>query len=576
MDTEAKTSRHDGGETQTWRLGVTSIDQRKRDWDKWTEPEFGIHDTPDDLWHWIDCRIAPGARAVLVAHNLAYDLRISRAFTILPARGWTLERIRPDGEQTFARWRNGSRSLVMIDSLSWFKAPLEVIGDELGMSKTPLPDEAASRSRWVQRCYRDVEILRVAWLKVIHWLHDADLGTWQPTGAGQAWSAWRHKHYTHPILCGDDEAIREMERGACWTGRAEAWRHGRYSDGPYQEYDVQLAYLRIMRDCDIPTRQLTAHDQPAPADVKDWMRSRAVLAVVDVETDVPVVPMQGPKGILWPVGRFTTTLWDPELRLLQSVGARITYRRVATYAQAPALASFAEWLWPMASGEAPDCDPIIHRVAKHWSRALIGRFGVRYATWEPYGEALPDAQMLGKVVLADTGKGSRMLTIGADCLRESGMVEGDNAAPFVLGWVMSETRRRLWATMQRAGLAHVLACDTDGLLVDREGATRLATDGHAGVRLKATYRSCEVIAPRMVVYDGSIRAPGIPRRSRQTGPRTFTGTNWEYLSTALSTGRPDQVVIKSRTVTLKGTDRRRQHLDDGLTAPYRVDCVTPA
>ena len=38
-----------------------------------------------ELWEWIDQRCQKRARTVLVAHNLAYDLRISDAFGWLPA-----------------------------------------------------------------------------------------------------------------------------------------------------------------------------------------------------------------------------------------------------------------------------------------------------------------------------------------------------------------------------------------------------------------------------------------------------------------------------------------------------------
>ena len=552
-------------ETQTWRCGVTCLDVRTRNKVEWRDPEWADHVDPAQLWHWVDARARPGERMVVVAHNLAYDLRISQAFTWLPRLGWQLDRIRPDGEQTFARWRNGRRTITCIDSMAWFPVGLDRIADDVGMVKPRLPGNHAPTSVWLDRCRADVAILREAWRRVLQWLRDEDLGVWQPTGAGQAWSAWRHRHLTDKVLVGDDPEIREMERGALWCGRSEAWKHGRATGGPFTDWDVEAAYLRIMRDCEVPVRPLARIVGPDDRDLRRWRDVACVLARVDVTTDRPVVPARGPHGSYWPTGTFTTTVWDPELDLLDSVDAKYRVTECVVYTRRPALASFARWLWPLATGTDDSVDPVVRRVAKHWSRAIVGRFGVRYHAWQPYGDAIePGCELVPFTDLA-TGERTRLLTVGTSCLIETGQIEGDNAVPSVLGWIMSETRRRLWVTMLDAGLDHVLHVDTDGLLVDAQGSANLIAAGKAGLRIKGEYRAVEVIAPRQVVYGGTLRAPGVPRRSRRESARVWTGQTWSRLSTELATGTPDRVQIRPRRIVLKGADHRRVHLPNGAT-----------
>lgn len=573
LDTEARQDRDGPIETQTWRCGVTCLDHRTQGWERWADPDWGYHRDPAMLWHWIDARTKVGQRTVVVAHNLSYDLRISQAFTWLPRFGWVLDRIRPDGEQTFCRWRNGKRTIVCVDSMSWVPGPLARLGDELAIPKGRLPRADASDAAWFDYCRRDVEILRETWLRIVRWLHDADLGVWQPTGAGQAWSAWRHRHLTDRVLVGEDPEIREMEREAVWSGRAEAWRHGRQRGGPFVEWDVESAYLRIMQSCDVPTRPIGRVPEPTAAELARWDGISCVLARVEVDTDVPVVPARGEHGIVWPVGRFQTTVWDPELRLLRDADAKVRVLEAVVYSARPALRSFAEWAFPIVRGEGDGVDPIIQRVVKHWSRALIGRFGVRYHAWEPYGDALHEGVELVTMTDARTGERSRLLTVGARTLRETGQIEGDNAVPSILGYVMSETRARLWRTMERAGLEHVLHVDTDGLVVDAAGSENLVERGHAGLRIKGEFRSCEVIAPRQLVLGGQLRAPGVPRRSRRVADRTWSGATWSRLSTELHSATPDRVVVRPRRVTLRGTDHRRRHVEGGGTEPYRWDTV---
>jgi hypothetical protein len=520
---------------------------------------------------WVDSKARVGERCVIVAHNLAYDLRIADAFRWLPELGWRLDRIRLDAEQTQCRWRDGKRTLLMIDSTSWFPGALDPIGDEVHIEKPALPSQADSDALWVDRCTTDVRILREAYKRVLRWLSVDDLGNWQPTGAGQAWATWRHRFMDCRVLVGDDPEVRDMEREAVWCGRAEAWRHGEHRKGPFTEWDMQCAYLRIMRECALPIRQVHRASVPDGRLMETWRRQGRVLARIEVTTDVPVVPAQGPHGIYWPVGTFQTTVWDPELQLLDEAGATYKVLDAAVYQRRDALAAFANWLWPLATNDAHNVDPIVHRVAKHWSRALIGRFGVRYRTWEPYGDT--PTYHVGLQTVSDLTEGTtwRLLSIGNTCLREGDTVEGENAIPSLMGWVMSETRRRLWLTMARAGLDHVLHVDTDGLLVDPIGSANLEQHGYAGLRVKGVYSRVDVLAPRQVVYGGQLRAPGVPRRSKRIERTTWEGESWQWLTTALQTGRPDRVIVAKRRITLSCDDPRRQHLRGGATAPYTME-----
>ena len=571
LDTEARVQREGNTETQTWRLGVTCHDHRRGKHDDWRDPEWAVHASVDDLWGWVDARARVGERLVVVAHNLAYDLRIGDAFRVLPRRGWRLDRVRLDAEQGYAKWRNGRRTIEMVDSLSWVPVSLEVIGDELGIPKPPLPGDNDPDALWVDRCVTDVNILRAMWRRLLAWLHDDDIGNWQPTGAGQAWSAWRHRFMDHRVLVGDDPELRQMERRATWCGRAEAWRHGRQKDGPFVEWDLVTAYLAIMRDCMVPVRPLARAPEFDRESIEHFMGVACVLATVQVDTDVPVVPTEGDNGVLWPVGRFTTTVWDPELSLLFESGAKVTVLDAMVYRRRPALQQFAWWLTPMVDPAFADVDPLLHRIAKHWSRVIVGRFGVRYTTWEHYGDAPFDQVGLQRVSDQRDDTVWRMLSLGGEVRRESGVLEGENAAPMVMGWIMSETRARLWRAMVAAGLDHVVHVDTDGLLVTPAGNTNLEHAHVPGLRVKSVWEKCEVFAPRQLVLEGQLRAPGVPRRARRVGLNTWSGERWQGLGMSLREGTPDAVKVQRATIRLLRTDHRRRHLRHGKTAPFELE-----
>lgn len=566
LDTESQVVEDRLGPTQVWRLAVTCIDRRKGNTHEYRDPEWGEHRTPDELWDWIEAHAMKEGRTVVIAHNVAYDLRIADAFEQLTTRGWRLDRIRLDSEQAMARWRRGRQTILCIDSMSWFPAALETIGDELGIPKHPLPTDASEDAAWWARCRRDVEILRTAWRRMLAWLVELDAGTWQPSGAGMSWTVWRHRFYTHRVLVDTEHDDRPMEREAIWTGRCEAWRHGKLTDGPFYEFDFTCSYLTIARDIDLPQRPVAHPRKASLKEVLQWAEKACVLTSVTVSTTEPVLPARSGHGIYWPVGTFETTVWDRELRLALSVGATVDVQRAVVYSRAPILHAFACWCMPLAMNVSGTTDPVVQRVAKHWARALIGRFGVRYTTWEPFGEAIEPGLALHRAVDADTDEQFRLLTLGRDCLREGPLVEGENAVPSVMGYVMSEARVRLWRAMECAGFEHVAYVDTDGLVVDEVGAKRLHAAGVEGLRLKASYKTIEVLGPRQCVFGGELRMSGVPRRAKRVGPQTWEGEVWPHLGTSLARSEPASVRVQRRRIVVRGVDHRRQHVAGGATA----------
>lgn len=570
LDTEAQQTQTPTGVVQRWEIGVTCHDHQGRKRGLWKEPEWAVHRTPLELWQWVDARVVKAGRTIVLAHNLGYDLRIADAFRILPHLGWTLDRLRADADQVSCRWRRGPQTILMVDTMAWWPVGLAQLGAELGIAKPPLPRANDPVEVWAQRCTTDVLILQAAWRRTLAFLWGEDCGTWQPTGAGQAWSAWRHKHYTHKVLAAEWPDVRPMERAACWAGRAEAWRHGRHTDGPFTEWDYASAYLSIMRECELPSRHMGRNWRPSLASIIAASKWHRVLCHVTVTTDVPVVPCQGTDGILWPVGTFQTVLWENELRLAVAEGARVTVHRADYYASEPVLAAFGEWLAGYVEAPRGSIDPVVQRLAKHWSRAVVGRFGVRYAAWHPLGDALDDGPRIDGFTDVDTGQHSAMLQVGGQAMILAELTEGENAAPAIMGWIMAECRVRLWDAMRAAGFDHILHVDTDGLLVDRTGDKRLGSARVPGLRRKGRYASVVVHGPRQLVLGRKLRASGIPRSSLRVSDRTWIGEVWPRLATSLRQGEPDNVAIRSRRFVLNGTDHRRAHLARHLTAPFTV------
>lgn len=571
LDSEAVIEKSDHGETHTFRCAVTSIDRRGHKDDEWRVHSIRTHPDTRSLWEWVTVEAKPKERTVLVAHNLGYDLRITEAFSVLPDLGWQLGHFSLAPGATWLQWRRESSTLVMVDSMTWLPTSLQNLGIAVGRNKRPLPGRECASEVWIDRCVQDVEILRESWLRIIDWLKSEDLGNFRPTGAGQSWSAWRHKLMTHKVLVHDDEEVRAVERRAGWSGRAEAWRFGRQTAGPFTEWDFSCAYARIAQRCEVPVRLVGEMGNASLAKVRRASERYAVLLECRVETASPTVPADLEGRIVWPVGSFSTSLWENELQLALSHGARVEVGRAWVYERQPALAKWADWVLGLIEAKPGDIDPIVRTVAKHWARALIGRFGTRYPQWEPAGDARSDGASLLEGVHAGSGYRSQELEVGGRLWLSGPMVDHRLAAPQVMSWIVSQCRVDLWGAMNAAGLDHLLYVDTDSLIVDVHGDRHLAAAGIDGLRRKARHHSLEIVGTRRLIEDRQLKAAGVPRDARRVSSRVWSGESWESLQGALKRSGTGSVRVVERRVRLVDRDARRKRLPDGGSEPWRVD-----
>lgn len=574
LDTEARTIDTPRGQEQRWRCAVasyihfTSRGNVKKRMEAYTDVR--------DLWAAIGHHTRQRCRTVLYAHNLPYDLRISQALLHLPQCGWTLENIRLDSRGSWSRWTKAKATLLLCDSASIFPCTIRTLGMLLGMPKLDIPDQSDDEG-WLRRCHADVGILSTALIQYLRWMKTGAAGNWQMTGSSQAWAHWRHNFYTDKVLIHHDKEATEAERRALHTGRAEAWRWGRDPSAPVYEYDWQNAYPRVARDIAVPTRYLGFSTRVSARSLPKLWQRYAILADVTVRVEQPIVPTRTKDGILWPVGEFDTTLWDPELRLLIDAGADVRVRRAWMYQKSPALHDWAEWILNgIHSDQVRDLRwlPI---VLKHWSRSLIGRFAMRYQTWE-HAARLPDERIaIGTYVDAQTGEQTDTMQLGADLYLLGEFQEAPNACPQITGYIMSEARAKLWRVIQYVGADAILYMDTDSLLVNARGHGRIeqvhGVDDFHGLRLKERHRGWEIYGPRAAILGEHMHFSGMPRGAERTSDNTFLGEVWTGLEQSIRKGEFDHVTITRRPFTVRWSDTRRWRADDGTTRPHRLPAV---
>lgn len=574
IDTETRVHKKHGTASHKWACGA-SCEVWRTTHDDWVRDDAIPHKTPASLW---DCVLAAQPRTgklVVWAHNLSFDLRISEALRYLPRHGYELEAIVLEKTAAWAAFESAQGSVLICDLFSWLPAKLDKMAAEMGEPRPRFDYKGATDVELLQRCTGDVrltgEIVRI----MLDWLSDNQPGSFRPTGSGQSHALWRRRFLLpKSVLVHSDQYALERERTAMWAGRAEAWVHGEVK-GPIYEHDLNLAYCRIAAAHDVPS-VLLHRAAGMPTDrFRSLTKTRAILSEVTVETAQPLVPTGDDERIYWPVGRFKTVLWEPEVLLLMDKGASVTIDRVWVYRRAPVLRPMAQWLIWLLTDPAAELPPPLKRLVKHWARTLVGRCALRFRRWEDFGTVPQMGLSLSTLCDLENGEETQLLHVGEKVMELTELAESDSSTPQITGWVMSKARANLWHVLAKAGLENVLYMDTDGLLVNAAGHKRLMGGKHwpfeAGLIFKTTWGSATIRGPRNVTLETVRRIAGVPVLAVQIGDLSFDGEVFVGVDTSLATRQPNTVTVLPRLFEVKDTDPRRQVQPDGKTLPFEVN-----
>lgn len=559
FDTEARRAKDGKVELQHWGMGAAvRWEYRDHEVRNQTESTF---ESPEELWQWVTDYCKPESRTVVFAHNLAYDVRVSNALTILPELGWSLDWSNLDRNVSSMTWRSDKGTLVFADSFTWLPMTIEKLGAMLNYRKLRMPLRGGSKADWEKYCMRDAEIVAMAVQQLVAWVDAEELGNWQPTGAGMSYSIWRHRFMNHKVLVHDNAAVLSDERKAMHTGRAEAWRHGTFKGETWYEVDMRQAYTHIAAESELPCKYKFTTGKISLRQYEQLSETYRVLCAVTVYTDVPVVPHHNGQRTIWPVGQFKTYLWDTEVNELLGSGGQVDIHYCHVYTREPVLADWAKWVIGLVESDSDGHLGVVGKYAKHTGRALIGRLSLRVPEWEYYGE-----NPFGEVCISydynrQTGRTTRLMHVGNKTFMETERREGRDSLPQITGWIMAECRVRLHWAMDAAGFDNIAHVDTDSVLVNRKGLEGLK-EAYQGSfssmwQVKATYNRITVYGPRNLRVGRERKVSGIPLGAKEVEPGRFVGERWSGMARDLEMGRPTVVTVADAEWTVKANDPRR-------------------
>jgi len=269
-----------------------------------------VFETYIEFWEWVLANSTIGTCFYIFAHNWQFDAAMLQVEQLTQNYGFTARKVIIDTNRFIVDLRRNKFSIKLRDSMNYFSVSLAVLGKSIGVEKMELPDATATRETKLEYCRNDVRILRQAMLIFMNVIREHNLGNFQPTIASQAMTSFRHRFMKHKILIHGDERALAMERRAYFGGRVECFFLGEKHEDMYQ-LDVNSMYPFVMQYSMFPIKPRFTFERPAPGLLGKLLEQGCCVADVVLETDEPAYPVRHKDRLVFPVGRFKTTLSSP-------------------------------------------------------------------------------------------------------------------------------------------------------------------------------------------------------------------------------------------------------------------------
>jgi hypothetical protein len=539
VDTETTQYSEDNRVYHKLMLGVAIFARFRRD-GKQSQKEVYRFNNASAFWEIVKAHKAKKSVMYLISHNAGFDFVVLEHVKYLTAMEYNCLFLYEGGIQFISKWRTNQHSIIILDNANWFSGKLERWGKELDLPKLTMPSYDTNEEKWFIYCERDAEILYQLFLWYTRFLRDNDLGNWKYTLASSAFTAYRHRFMVHPIYIPDNEAETELSRASYHGGRTECFKVGDFSGQELYKVDVNSMYPFVMRDNSYPVRLESIVDNPDILRVYGWLKENGAIADVTITpNDAYFVCIYGKRNI-YPLGDFRTVLTTNELRLAISKGWVKNIVKRVLYRTRPFFDQYVDFFYRVKHQASIEGKTLLRSFAKLYLNSLYGKFGQRGFEDKPLGTSSEYKLRVFYGINADTHERFIMRQLGNSVVYSEKGGESYNSFVAIASHVTANARMYLYDLVLKAGREHCFYCDTDSLIVDEIGLTRLGhlmDDNRLGyLKLEEKANDVVIIAPKHYHINGHWTMKGVRPNAERLGTDWYRQEIWPSMTTILASG----------------------------------------
>lgn len=475
------------------------------------------------------------------------------------------------------RFAEKSGTIIAIDPRNYagsFRPSFDVSGE-------PYTEDGATDFTEPQR-EQNRSIARVARMERFYNDHSTtlieyDLGSMRWTFASQAEQIWRHSFIPKNMETHRHADTLELERAAYYGGRCECKRLGKVNEAVFQ-FDFNACYPYCAANFEVPIRLAFERDAADLTTLVACENGIHAIADVDIETEVPGFPLRLDDKVIYPVGRFRTTLAGPELSIAVNTGVISRVHSASVYDLGSPLLDFYTFWNELRCGIHKESHPDFYSFWKQLGNGLIGRLAQKHKKWTVLPNRIgeyPFECFWGHNPVTNQLTIFRTFAGVVSYLDDDG--EAERSLPAIAAFVNSYARVLLWNAMSTAGHENVFYYDTDSIWVNRDGCERLFASELCDqtewgkLKLVGGYSHVEFTGIKHYTADAVVKCAGMPKLRVALG--TFDRDRYEVrkvMSDLWAKKSPFAEIVESK-LGRAGPYRHGKVQQDGSIKPWRIE-----
>lgn len=515
-----------------------------------------------EFWDFVESNTRSKTRLVLIAHNIVFDYTLVKGWTELISRGWKLTRLYEKNHVFIAKYKKGSRSILLLDNMNYFVSSLAVLGKQIKCPKLVIDFNACTFEQLSKYCKRDTEILVKTWQQYFTWFTTNDLGNFGITISSQSFNTYRHRFMKTDIFIHNRKYILNLERESYFGGRTECFKLGSFNDRNFYYLDINSMYPAVMKSNWYPVKYLNYDLKCTPTILKYYLNKYCIVARVKVCTKRPIVPLRKKEKVIFPIGTFETVLTSGELSLALKDNAISKVLSVAIYSRSKIFKGFIDFFYNerlRAKKEGRTAYDVFYKILMN---SLYGKFGQQMGEWNTIGKCDPQEVDYWNEIVSGDSKIYRYRKINGLVQRYENKSEAFNSFPAISSHVTGYARVKIWKLILKADPKNVYYCDTDSLFVNQEGYNKLLSEIDKNklgkLKVEDVTDHLKLFGCKHYVFGRYEKHKGRKKSAVKIDDKTFRQDQWGTLKTLirnkdLSNYKVRQVIKKYSGIYDKGT-----------------------
>lgn len=573
FDTETKPQQvNDNTISHHLNFGYACYMRRQRN-GVWSDETWNRFESITEFWSFVASRSRPKSKLYLFCHNTSFDLPVLDVFHELPKFGFTLISAIIDAPPTVITYRRDQETIVLLDTLNFWRMPLWKMGKRIGLPKLDYPGDNATKEQWNTYGKRDTEIIRSLCLSWFDYLQRNNLGSFSNTLAGQSMRTFRHKFMKDRIFIDNNERSLKLTREGYYGGRVECFFIGRHKQKTHA-LDVNSMYPSVMWENQYPIKLLSHTFYATVDDVRIWLTRYSLCARVVIYTSQPFIPVRRDGKLVFPTGTFEAILSTPELAYALTHAKILKVIEVAIYEKALIFREYMEWVSDKKEKASEQGDETERQHTKDLGNSFYGKWGQSGGKWLEEENVYDLSARKWIDYDVHTKKITHYRQLGGLVQHKDEAAESRDSFPAIAAHVTASARIKLWRIINEAGIDHVYYCDTDCVLVDDIGLERLSGYLHqhrlGSLKHEDEYDDIEQWGAKDYVWGDKWKLKGVKYSGLWLAPNTIEQQQWSGLKGIISSGNLSFPTTKTIIKHLRRVYDKGVVLPSGRVVPHHL------